>query len=179
MVHLSVLEGRKAKRRRKNSHRKSKSKHRLKSARGVKIPPADQSSSIQAFTAPLKISTTPKRPEKAKVEYMHTRTRSQPEKVYGKSASVEQIILSASTEALGHIKSLKASTDSLHHAKTLKTPYGVFHAKHNKEQDVVRRLTKVYLSERQSKNMKELGMEFPMAPPATPLPGICNFIHCK
>ena len=41
------------------------------------------------------------------------------------------------------------------------------------------RLTKVYLSERQSGVMNELGLEIPYAPPVTPMPGELSCIHTK
>ena len=126
-------------------------------------------SPLQAFCSSLKIENQPKRPEKPKVEYLHVRAKSQPEKVTRRSIVATPLsiqnrpVVSASTESLSKVQHPKAIS-----------PYGILHQRPERPQrepEVIKRFTKVYLSDKQSKNLKELGMEFPMAPPATPLPG--------
>lgn len=164
-----------------NCHRKSKSKHRLHSARGAKnttkgfIQPNATAAHhaqklslnafpIQAFCTPLHLTAQPKPPSRPLVDYVQIRARSQPEKIHRKVPDTMTTI---------HHRSIaSASVESMSHFALKTSPYnGTLHTFGKKDDNIIKRMTKVYLSDKHSKNIKELGMEFPGAPPVTPLPG--------
>ena len=72
------------------------------------------------------------------------------------------------------------SADMASRQASLEAIYGAMHKTANRitaQVEELKKVKKIFLSDRQSGNIKESGMEYPCAPPATPNPGICTVSH--
>ena len=172
----------KKKKKKDGENRKSKSKHRLKSAKRTKTSNEQETDfaffaskqtdlcALKAHGSNLKIGTLPIRPEKPKIDYLHVRTKSEPERTTRHQLPTAAVslqtrnLVSASVESMSKYST---NTGSSVYEKILQNRKN----KTTIESNTIKKLTKVYLSDKHTKSIKELGIEFPGAPPATPLPG--------
>ena len=151
---------------------------RTKSAIG-RIPAATpyETSPLQAFCKPMAVLTN--KPEKSRPKYNPAHS--------GGWAPNMSIGPPDSSASRGHTgpSTNHHSTADLRISPRKSIDNGALRKSFNNgskdyDDSTVHKLIKVFLSEKQSGILKELGMEFPCAPPATPTPGmysICSSYH--